>query len=137
MTDVKKYLKQIALLDEDIKTCELELEELREFSTSISSANLQSASKSNLPSDKVSNTVTKIMDLEDKIRDKMDIYINLKIDVYNKINEMESREEKLLLQYKYLQFNTWEQIADRLNYSIRNIYYIHNKALKNFDIINK
>ena len=129
----KEYLEQVSFLDEEIHTYRSELAELRDFAESIASAGFQSASKSNVPKDKTAETVAKIMELERKIDDRVNRLVELKIQIYYEIDKLPAREEKLLLKYRYLQFHTWEQIAEEMNYSERNVYYIHKRALRTFE----
>ena len=46
------------------------------------------------------------------------------------INNIESEVEKNTLLLKYINGYTWERISEIMNYSIRQIYYIHNRALE-------
>lgn len=43
-----------------------------------------------------------------------------------------SRDEQLLLRYRYLDDFTWEEIARMLNVSLRTVHRIHGSALQNF-----
>lgn len=48
------------------------------------------------------------------------------------IHKMEQEDEKNVLLLKYINGYTWEQICEIMNYSLRQVYYIHNKALEHF-----
>jgi len=52
------------------------------------------------------------------------------------VNSLEDPTEKTILKYKYLceQPPTWEQIAEEINYSLRQWYNIHNAALKHINL---
>ena len=132
---VKQYLKQTYMLDKLIKSnCE-ELNQLKELSTSISGIDY---SKNKISSGNVvnnaefTNIICKIVDLEIKIQNQVDEFITLKNEIREKINKIQSTNEKLLLRLKYINFYTWEQICDEMELSIRTIHRIHSAALINF-----
>ena len=56
-----------------------------------------------------------------------------KIIVKN-VNEMESETEKNILLLKYISGYTWEEISEVTNYSLRQVYNIHNHALEHFSL---
>lgn len=47
------------------------------------------------------------------------------------INQLESFQERIVLQMRYLYFENWQDIAIRLNYEERQIYRIHGRGLVN------
>lgn len=51
------------------------------------------------------------------------------MDLYDKIEAMEDEQEKRLLKYRYIRGYRWEVIADKMGYSVRQVFNIHNKAL--------
>lgn len=51
------------------------------------------------------------------------------MDLYDKIEAMEDEQEKRLLKYRYIRGYRWEVIADKMGYSVRQIFNIHNKIL--------
>lgn len=60
-------------------------------------------------------------------------YLKLKncINLYDKIEALEDEQEKRLLKYRYIRGYRWEVIAEKMGYSIRQVFNIHNKALHN------
>ena len=48
------------------------------------------------------------------------------------IEKMENPEERLLLKYRYLKNESWEDISYELNVSYRTVHRIHASALNNF-----
>lgn len=47
---------------------------------------------------------------------------------------MDDQEEAKLLNYKYIEQLTWEEIAEKFGYEIRQVYRKHGKALLNFKL---
>lgn len=52
------------------------------------------------------------------------------ISLYDKIETLEDEQEKRLLKYRYLRGWRWEDIAEIMGYSIRQVFNIHKKALQ-------
>lgn len=48
------------------------------------------------------------------------------------VSRMDSELEKNILLLKYISGYTWEEISEMTNYSLRQVYNIHNHALKHF-----
>jgi len=46
------------------------------------------------------------------------------------IDKVKDASEALLLRYRYINGYGWEEISELMNYSPRNIHYLHKKALK-------
>lgn len=50
------------------------------------------------------------------------------------INALPNETEKNILLLKYIHGYTWEEISEHLNYSLRQIYNIHNHALEHLTL---
>ena len=53
-------------------------------------------------------------------------------EINTAIEKMENSEERLLLKYRYLKNESWEDISYELNVSYRTVHRIHALALNNF-----
>lgn len=51
-------------------------------------------------------------------------------DVMQVIKKVDDLELQTLLEQRYLNFRTWEQIAVDMGYNVRHLYRMHDKALK-------
>ena len=129
---VKEYLNQARNMDELIKSNKAELERLRELSTCISSPAAGGTSRGNAPGDRVGNIATRIADLEAQIQQDIDYYITVKSDIHNAIERITNRDERLLLRMRYIDGMTWEQIAEKMHYSVSGIYKLHKKSINRF-----
>lgn len=129
----KQYLKQAYMLDKLIKSnCE-ELNQLKELSTSISGIDYSKGpGKNNAGDAGFTNIICKITSLEVNIQKRVNEFIELKEEIREKIDRIQSANEKLLLRLKYINFYTWEQIGDEMNMSIRSVHRVHLAALSSF-----
>ena len=88
-------------------------------------------------SDSISDTVSKIMELEEKINTDIDELVELKSVARENIERMENDVEKVILYKRYFNNESFENIAVECGYSWRHIHRLHGEALKNFDKIYK
>lgn len=87
--------------------------------------------------DSISDTVSKIMELEEKINADIDELVELKSVARENIERMENDVEKVILYKRYFNNESFENIAVECGYSWRHIHRLHGEALKNFDKIYK
>ena len=124
---IKEYLSQPVLLDKAINEALLELEKLKQLALVSKSFVSPSKGSGNLSS--VEETVEKICRMEEKINKAIDRYVDAKAEVEQLIDRLPSMEQRTLLKYHYILGHTWEQVAEECYISIRNVHYIHGKAL--------
>ena len=79
--------------------------------------------------------INRIIEVQEIIREKETELKRLQANLYLEINRLTNTNEKILLQARYILNETWEQIAERLGYSVRQIHRVHSSALENFKII--
>ena len=124
----KEYLKQAYLLDKQIQVEVKELEQLREMRGTIQGCTygekIGTNPNRNLEAPFI-KTIEKIWEYEQKI----DAKINRLVDLRAAIN---AAIERLLLKYRYLKNESWEDISYDLNVSYRTVHRIHASALNNF-----
>lgn len=135
--NAKQYLKQAYRLNELIKSNQEELSALRESASCIPGIDY---SKDKVQSSKSSgdasfvNMITKIIELEEFINNDIAKCINLKNEIRTVINDVQDADEKLLLRLRYINFNTWDEISEKLEVSVRTVHKIHADALNNVKV---
>lgn len=124
---LKDYLSQCVLLDHAIN-CKLEqLEELKHMELQ-SKSFLQGCSGGNSTS-RVEKTVVKICLLEQEINDDIDKYVDLKREIKELIGSLSDLTLKTIMEKHYLCGKKWESIAEEMFISLRNVMYLHKKAI--------
>jgi DNA-directed RNA polymerase specialized sigma subunit len=68
-----------------------------------------------------------------ELKDQMEKRIRIRREITRKIESMQDETEKTVLRLRYIRWLRWEQIAERMGYSLRNITKIHGKALAHFE----
>ena len=131
----KEYLKQAYLLDKQIQVEVKELEQLRDMRDTIQGYSygerIGSNANRNLEAPFI-KTIEKIWEYEQKIDKKINRLVDLRSEINAAIEKMENPEERLLLKYRYLKNESWEDISYELNVSYRTVHRIHASALNNF-----
>ena len=123
----KEYLQQYKLLDSRINAkCE-QLERLRELSTKVSAE--QGGGAHSGVSDRVGNIVAKICDAEAEINEMIDKLLDLRVKIERAIAAVPDETLRQLLELRYINCKTFEQIAVEINYSYMHVCRLHGKAL--------
>lgn len=134
----KEYLQQAYRLNELIDSDVHELERLRDLAGRISSPNfgerVQSSRNLDAPFVKY---LGDIMEMEEKIQKELCRLVVLKKQILAALESVADREERLLLTYRYLNNESWEQIAEGLSVSMSTVHRIHASALRNFPVPNQ
>lgn len=135
MNKAKAYLNQIKALDIRIQRRQQEVEELRAAAMSIGSLNLNPdrVKKTSPDPDPLASKISKYVDMENEINDMIDELIDLKHLVIGQIEKLEDANCMDVLLKRYVDFKTFDQIADEMHYSRRHITNIHGKALQMFN----
>ena len=125
--EIKEYLLQPVQLDKAINEAILELEMLKELT--VKSKSYISAESSSRGLSSVEEIVEKICRQEEKINRDIDSYVDKKAEIEQLIDRLADMDQRTLLKYHYILGHTWEKIAEECYISLRNVHYIHGKAL--------
>lgn len=132
--DARQYLEQVYDMKNHIKRLNQELDSYRELASSMPGCNLdERINKQRSTEAPFVKYIYKIMDLEDEIKTETGRLEIMKLEIGHQINMLEDTNERLVLRYRYLVCMPWNEIADRLHYSIRYVYKIHGRALQHFE----
>lgn len=129
----KEYLSQVKNLNDSVNNKIIDLQKLRDNVLSIKSTSYGDRVQNNNNNDSLSNTVAKIIDMQEDINKDIDNLIDLKCKIGNEIATLNNPLHITLLHKRYIHLSKWEQIAVDMNYDIRQIYRIHGRALQEFN----
>lgn len=135
--NAEKFLNQLYKLNNLIKSDKEEIEQLRSLATSISGNMTQERVQSSISNDKITDIVSKIIDLEKEIQDEIKRLIDLRKEVRDVINQVEDVNERLFLRYRYILFYQWKEISDKLDCSQTQVQRIKEKAIESVEQILK
>nr|WP_211226704.1 DUF1492 domain-containing protein [Sporomusa ovata] len=80
------------------------------------------------------NAITRLVDLECEIDADIDRLVDLKRELAAFISQVDNQVCKMLLELRYLEGNTWEDVAEQMGYDLRSIYWLHGKTLQELDL---
>ncbi len=130
-----EFLKQIERADTLIDSKLSELYRLRCLVTSITVPTDREAIQTSGVSDKVGNTVAKIVDLENEIDDMIDEYIDTRNKCIRVIEQLTDPLQYAIIHKRYVQYKSYAEIEDETNYSHQWIMEVRRKALREIDRI--
>ena len=129
----KEYLRQIAVLDAKIKRRQTEIEELKTAATHITTVfdenKIQSSGRAD---DKIANIVTRWMTMEQNVAEMLDQLMTLRHKIIGEIHQLTDDRYIRILEMRYVDRETFEQIAVTMHMDIRHIFRLHGYALQEF-----
>lgn len=129
----KEYLSQAYKIDNDINSKLEQVALLRDLATKATTTISDMPGSPNRNIHKMENAIVKIVDLEDEINSDINELVSLKANITHMIKRVTNRQERTILEKRYLCFDTWEQISVDMNYSIQHTFRLHDKALREID----
>lgn len=129
----KQYLNQIDRINRMVNNKLAEIYQLKTMVCSISVSANEDKVQSSSDKDKLGSAVAKIVDLENEINKAIDIYVDKKERIVSQIDSIKDIMEYRVLFSRYIEYKTFEQIAEDNDYSVRQILRIHGNALVEFE----
>lgn len=126
----KRYLQQIRLCNSRINAKLEERERLKAIVTKITPTLKQDVVSGGGSQDKLSDAVAKIVDLEAEIDREIDRLVDARTAVTATIDRVEDARLHTVLNMRYVQFKTWEQIACYMGRSYQWVCKLHGTALQ-------
>lgn len=126
---IKEELKDLRVISKIIDSKNRQLAQLKRYCTTIKSFNYSKEKINGGKKQDFSDTVDKIIDLENEINKDIDDLIDKKIKMNDFIKSVLAGNEYAVIQMRYFEELNWLEIAIKLNYTEINIYKIHGKAL--------
>ena len=124
----KEYLSRYRWQNDRINAKLEQVAELRRKAQTVSSGS-SDGTHSSTPYDRVGEITARIVDLEREINDDIDRCIDIQREVLSAISAVPDERLRTLLEYKYVNCLTLEEIAVRMGYCYMQICRLHGKAL--------
>lgn len=129
----KKYLQQAFYLDHQINS---KIEQIDTLNTLAQKATNTLSDMPKAPgrnTSRLEDIIVKIVMLEEEINKDINTLVDTKVQITEMINEINDKEQQMVLEKRYLNFLPFEQIAVDLNFSIQHVFRIHKKALSEIE----
>ena len=124
----KQYLSRYKKLDNEI---DRKLEECQKWHDKAEkiTPTISDMPKSNSGSNKIESAVERIIDLENELNEKIDCLVALRRNIESDISSVEDDTLRTLLEYRYIDGMTWEEVAVKMNFNYRWVLRLHGRAL--------
>jgi len=127
--NAKQFLSQAYHLDQRINSKLEQVAGLRDLAARATAgihAARVSGTKQRSP---LENAVVKLVDLEHEINADIDKLVDVKRGLAALIATIDNSAYRILLELRYLNGGTWEDVSTHMGYDLRWVYRLHNRAL--------
>ena len=131
--ETKQYLSQIERLDKQIQNKLAEIYQLKAMACSVTVSNESDRVQTSPDKDRLGSTVAKIVDLEKETDRLVDEFVKKRNHIIGQIDRMENVDYYHVLSMRYVSRNTFESIAEKTDWSIRQVFKLHGRALQEFE----
>lgn len=137
--DVKEYLCRYHVTEEKILKLQQIVAEYLRLANTIPGVNLDQirvdgTRRLDAPFEK---WILKALDDELLIEELKKQLPLIKCEIISLIDELEDKEYKMILIHRYIDWNSWTEISQKLYYSSSKIRRMHDKALEEISILSK
>lgn len=126
----KEFLEQARKADKAVNSKFEQVQRLRELACHTTGAYGGETVSHSRNVDTLPNAVSRIMEAEERMNAEIDRLLAVKEQVQAVIDQVEDAEQRVLLEYRYLSFQAWNDIAVEMGYSLRWVYKLHGLALQ-------
>ena len=125
----KEFLQQAFYLDHRINSKIEQIDSLNSLAQKATSTLSEMPKAPGRNASRLEEIIVKVVMLEEEINKDIDELVDLKVKITEVINEVPDKEQQMVLEKRYLNFLSFEQIAVELNFSIQHVFRIHKQAL--------
>ena len=132
--ETKEYLEQARNINIQIDSKLEQVSALRQLAIKASST-ISPVPPSGTPDPhRLEKTITRMMDMEHEVDEDIDHLVQLKADIMKAVSRVPDDRERVVLELRYLAFKDWASIADAIGLPVRQVYRLHDEALKHIEI---
>lgn len=131
----KQYLSQVQRLNRMISNKLSEIYQLKTLACNISVINEGTHVQTSSDNDKIGNMVASIVDLENETEKHIQDFIKIRKKIISQIDNITDNRYYSILFGRYIENKSFEDIADGMGYSWRQVMRLHNEAVENFERI--
>ena len=126
----QEYLRQVRLYDIHINSLLEEKAQMEALALKVTSSWGGEHVSGSGNQDKLGDTIAKIIDLERKIDNAVDRFVDKKEEVKALLAKIQNPDQLELLLKLYIHYESLEKVACEMGYTYRNACYIHGRALQ-------
>ncbi|NMA37043.1 MAG: hypothetical protein GX942_01920 [Papillibacter sp.] len=130
----RQYLSRYRFIDVEIKRLMEERDEWFARATRVTASYGGEARHKSSEGDRLGDIVAKLCELDKMIDERVDALVDLRLELEAHIEKLEDPLLRNLLALRYINGLTFEDIGERLFYSVRQVSNLHEKALDMFSL---
>ena len=131
----KEYLAQAGRLDHRINAKLDMLAALKDMATRTTSVMSEDIVSHTRNVHSLQDVIAKIIDTQEEINAEIDRLVDLKREVTDVIRQVRDPSCQVVLEYRYLCYRSWEEIAEDMKLNVRSVYRLHGQALREVDAV--
>lgn len=125
----KTFLREYGRAQRKVEEIRKRLADLDELSTCITQTMEGDRVQTSPRPDRIGQVVARKLDLEYELLEAETDAMDTMNRIYAVLNKLEDPDYQQLLRLRYIKCLQWEEIREQMHYEIRNIFYIHGRAL--------
>ena len=128
--NAKEYLRQAWNIDQRIKDKLDQVARLKEMTMNVTSVISDMPRNATPNPQKMEDAVLRLAEMESEIDADIGRLVNLKIEIMQTIWRVEDTNCRTLLEMRYINFKSWEEIETAMGITVRWLHRLHAKALR-------
>ena len=128
----KEFLQQVYWAHRAIDIKLEQIEKLQSLATRTTTTLKAVPNGSNTFDSRIESAIVMIQEKISGLTKEISGLMTVNEKVTTAISHVDNSDEKAILEYRYLCFFSWKEIARKLKVSLRQVFSLHNRALKNF-----
>jgi DNA-directed RNA polymerase specialized sigma24 family protein len=129
----KEYLAQAYHLDHRISAKLEQVEALRSLTQRVTVSYGREPVSHTRNISSMEDSIIRLMEAENALNRTIDALVEMKMDIAQCIDAVPNHDCQLLLEKRYLCFQSWEQIAIDMQCTVRWVHILHGRALRVID----
>ena len=129
LTNAKTYLNQARLLDQRINAKLERIARLRSLTEKITVTLSPVAGAGSPNPTALEDQIIRLMEAEEDLNADIDRLVDLKKEIDEVLKMIDDPDCRLVLDRRYLCGDSWNEIADLMNFQRRTLFKIHDRAL--------
>lgn len=126
---VKEFLNRARFIDQEINAKIDHLEKLDSMVHRVTTSISEMPGKNQPDNAEREKLIVKMIDLKWEINEEIDKLVDSKREINRLIGKIEKEKHRLLLELRYINICTWEEVAEKMGVTERSIYRMHGAAL--------
>ena len=126
----KEYLGQAYWLDQRINSKLNMVMSLRETATRTTTVIHDDVVSHTRNVHSMQDIIVRIIEIEQELDAEIDQLVDLKHDIIEVISQISDPPAQIVLEYRYVCYRQWKDIAAELGMHVRNVYRLHERGLQ-------